>query len=159
MKERGIRFRLEHVGVAVESLDEASAQWSRLLGLETSSPERVESEGVRLSFLDVENSRVELLEGLSDGSPISRFLERRGSGVHHLSFEIEGVGIDEWFETLARRGARLIGEGPRPGADGCRVFFVHPASTGGVLIEFSQRSVDERDATGEPPSSTERSDT
>ncbi len=134
-----VRLRLDHVGVAVDDLAGARAVWERLLGAEASPPEVVDAEGVRLSFVGVDNTRVELLESASDDSAIARYLARRPAGVHHLSFAIEGVSIDDWFEELRRRGVRVIGDAPGPGADGTRVFFVHPSATGGVLVEFSQR--------------------
>lgn len=133
------RITLDHVGIAVSSLSESLARWEGILPVATTPPEDVPGEGVRLSFVETAGARLELLESTGAGSAIARFLSRRPGGVHHLSFTVEGIGLDAWFEELRLRGVRLIGEAPREGAEGKRVFFVHPDATGGVLIEFSQR--------------------
>lgn len=134
------RLRLDHVGIAVGDLDAARERWERVLDLASSEPENVASQAVSVSFLETAGSRVELVASASEDSAIARYLERRPEGLHHLSFELDGVDIDAWFEALRARGVRVLGDAPHDGADGKRVFFVHPEATGGVLIEISQRS-------------------
>jgi methylmalonyl-CoA epimerase len=133
----GVRVRLEHVGIAVESLAAALERWAALLPAAASSRETVESQGVELAFVETDGARLELLESVDEDGAVGRFLKKRGPGVHHLSFLVDGVAIEDWFETLRRRGVRVLGNGPMPGAGGKRIFFVHPESTGGVLVEFS----------------------
>jgi methylmalonyl-CoA/ethylmalonyl-CoA epimerase len=132
------RISLDHIAIAVPSLEEALEAFRRLLPAAATPPEEVPSEQVRLSLLSVGGARIEVLEPTSKESPVGRFLSGGRRGVHHLSFRIDGVEIDEWFEELKRRGVEVLGAGPTPGGAGARVFFVHPRSTGGVLIEFSQ---------------------
>ena len=134
-----VRVRLDHIAIAISDLDESLSQLSLVFPNSPSEAEEVENEGVRLSFIDVGGPRLEVLESTRDDSAISRYLEKRPPGVHHLSFQVEGVSIDDWFQQLRERGVEVLGDGPSPGAEGSRVFFVHPRSTSGVLIEFSQK--------------------
>ncbi len=140
------RFLLDHIGIAVPSLEEAMESFRRLFGTQTSMPEEVASQKVRIAFLDAGRTRIELLEGTSAESAVSRFLAGGRSGVHHLSFRVEGMTIQAWFDELRRRGVQVLGDGPHPGGGGALVFFVHPRSAAGVLIEFTQRDSTNRPA-------------
>ncbi|MDX6528590.1 MAG: methylmalonyl-CoA/ethylmalonyl-CoA epimerase [Blastocatellia bacterium] len=104
------------------------------LGLEVSEPEEVADQKVRVAMLPIGESRIELLEGTSDDSPIARFLEKRGPGIHHIAVRVDDIRAA--LANLKEKGARLIDEEPRKGAGGCLVAFVHPSSTGGVLLEL-----------------------
>lgn len=132
------RLRLDHIGIAVENLEESRAKLEKLLGIPASPIETVSEEGVRVSFFDLGGARIELLEATTAESPIRKFLDKRRSGVHHLSLEIEGKEIAAHFEDLRSKGIQVLGEGPTQGSRGTRVFFVHPEASGGVLLEFSQ---------------------
>ena len=134
----GPRFTLDHVAIAVPELVPALEAISRVLPLPASPAEEVPEEKVRTAFLEVGGVRLEFLEPMGAGGPLDRFLLEGKRGLHHLSFRLEGVKIGEWFEELRRRGVRLIGNGPHRGSGSTQVFFVHPSSTAGVLVEFSQ---------------------
>jgi len=127
---------LHHIGVAVRSLDEALPRWTEALGLRLAGVEEVPTERVRVAVLMAGRTRIELLEPTSDESPIARFLEKRGPGVHHLAFRVRDTGAV--IRVLAERGAPLLDAAPRPGAHGTRVAFVHPKWLGGVLAELVQ---------------------
>ena len=130
-------MKIDHIGIATHSIDEAAILWRKALGLEIAEPEEVAEQKVRVAMLGIGESRIELLEATSDDSPISTFLEKRGPGIHHIA-----VRVDDIRGALARlkqSGARLIDEEPRVGARGCLVAFVHPSSTGGVLLELVQQ--------------------
>jgi methylmalonyl-CoA/ethylmalonyl-CoA epimerase len=127
-------MELDHVGVAVPALAPALAQWRPLLGEPESPPEDVLSSRVRVAFLTVGGTHVELLEPLDPGSPIAKFLESRGPGVHHLAFAVPSV--ERALAEVRERGGRVVDEHPRPGARGRRVGFAHPSAFGGVLVEF-----------------------
>lgn len=129
-------MKINHLGIATKKIDEALKFWEDALGLENVHTETVEDQKVRVAMLPVGESRIELLEPVSDDSPISKFLEKRGGGIHHIAVEVEN--IEESLAKLKREGARLIDEKPRVGAEGCLVAFVHPASAGGVLLELVQ---------------------
>lgn len=125
---------LHHVGVAVRSLEEALPRWVDGLGLRLEGIEEVSGEKVRVAVLRAGATRIELLEPTAGDSPIARFLERRGPGVHHLAFGVDSAG--ETIRVLAEAGAELLDERPRPGAHGTQVAFVHPRWLGGVLAEL-----------------------
>jgi methylmalonyl-CoA/ethylmalonyl-CoA epimerase len=125
---------LHHIGVAVRSLDEALPRWTDDLGLQLAGIEEVASERVRVAVLMAGRTRIELLEPTSPDSPIARFLERRGPGVHHLAFKVGSAGAT--IRVLAGRGAPLLDDAPRDGAHGTKVAFLHPRHLGGVLAEF-----------------------
>jgi methylmalonyl-CoA/ethylmalonyl-CoA epimerase len=128
-------MRIDHLGIAVRSLEEG-ATFYRALGLELQGIEEVPGQGVRVGFLEVGESRLELLEPTAESSPIARHLERRGPGMHHLCLQVDN--IRSAMDRLASAGYRLLSDEPQPGAHGCLVCFVHPSSTGGVLLELSQ---------------------
>ncbi|HKP69370.1 MAG TPA: methylmalonyl-CoA epimerase [Pyrinomonadaceae bacterium] len=129
-------MKINHLGIATKGIDEALKFWADSLGLENVHTEVVEDQKVRVAMLPVGESRIELLEPTSDDSPISKFLEKRGGGIHHIAVEVED--IKSALEKLKSQGARLIDEEPRIGAEGCLVAFVHPGATGGVLLELVQ---------------------
>lgn len=129
-------MKINHLGIATKGIDEALRFWSDALGLENVHTEVVEDQKVRVAMLPIGESRVELLEPTSDDSPISKFLEKRGGGIHHLAVEVEDIAAS--LAKLKEKGMRLIDEAPRIGAEGCLVAFVHPAASGGVLLELVQ---------------------
>ena len=129
-------MKINHLGIAAKSIDEALKFWQDALGLENVHTEIVEDQKVRVAMLPIGESRIELLEPTSEDSPISKFLEKRGGGIHHIAVEVEN--IEASLAKLKSTGARLIDETPRIGAEGCLVAFVHPASTNGVLLELVQ---------------------
>jgi methylmalonyl-CoA/ethylmalonyl-CoA epimerase len=126
---------LDHIGIAVRSLD--SAKIYEALGLRVDHVETVESQGVRTAFLSVGDSNLELLEPLSADSPVGRFVARRGEGIHHICLRVSN--LDEHLARLKAKGFRLINDAPVPGAQGCRVAFLHPSAGNGVLIELSEK--------------------
>ncbi len=128
--------KIEHIGIAVRDLDEAEKRWAALLGRGPYKREEVAGEGVVTSFFDAGNVKIELLASLAPGGVIDRFVERRGEGIHHIAFATENIQAE--IKRLQDEGFRLVNAEPRPGADNKMVIFVHPASTGGVLIEFCQ---------------------
>ncbi len=127
---------IQHLGIAVNSLDEALQFWRDGLGLELKEIEVVEDQGVRVALLPIGASRIELLEATGAATPVGKFLAKRGSGIHHLCVEVNDLAAK--LAELKARGTRLIDEEPRTGAGGMLVAFVHPASTGGVLLELTQ---------------------
>ena len=129
-------MKIDHLGIATKGIDEALKFWQDALGLENVHAEEVKEQKVRVAMLPIGESRIELLEPTSDDSPISKFLERRGGGIHHIAVEVEN--IEEALKKLKSEGMRLIDENPRIGAEGYLVAFVHPASAGGVLLELVQ---------------------
>ncbi|MEP7075945.1 MAG: methylmalonyl-CoA epimerase [Acidobacteriota bacterium] len=129
-------MKINHLGIATNGIEDALKFWSEALGLENVHTEVVEDQKVRVAMLPLGESRVELLEPTSDDSPISKFLEKRGPGIHHIAVEVED--IEASLAKLKARGMRLIDETPRIGAENCLVAFVHPASAGGVLLELVQ---------------------
>ena len=131
-------MKINHLGIATRGIDEALRFWADALGLENTHTETVEDQKVRVAMLPVGESRIELLEPISDDSPISRFLDKRGAGIHHIAVEVED--IEAALAKLKGRGVRLIDEVPRIGAEGCLVAFVHPSSANGVLLELVQTS-------------------
>lgn len=125
--------KVSHIGIAVFSLEEALKFYRDTLGLSVSGIEEVESEGVRVAILRVGETRIELLEPLGPASPLLKFLEKRGEGVHHVA--LHAKNLDETVERIAEKGADVLGK-PRAGAEGASVTFVHPKSAHGVLLEI-----------------------
>ena len=128
-------MKLDHIGIAVRSLSEGLAVY-RALGLEVSGEEVVAEQKVRVAFLPVGETRLELLEATSPDSPIAAHLEKRGPGLHHVCLAVPDIRAA--MASLKERGLRLLSDDPQPGAHGCLVCFVHPKSAGGVLLELSQ---------------------
>jgi len=128
-------LRIDHIGIAVRSLGDAVARY-RTLGFEPGASEEVADQKARVAMLPIGDSRLELLEPMAEDSPIGKFLARRGEGLHHVCLEVTDVAAE--VARLRAAGVRMIDEAPRPGAGGCMVAFIHPSSTGGVLLELSQ---------------------
>ncbi len=129
-------FELDHIGIAVNDLD-AGGAFYRALQMTEADREEVPSEKVRVGFYPLANeANIELLEGTSEESPIRKFIDKRGTGVHHICLRVNN--LDELVAHLKKQNVQLINETPRLGAHNCRVVFVHPKSTGGVLIELSE---------------------
>ncbi len=129
--------KIDHVGIAVKNLDEAIKLWESL-GLKVAEIEEVPGQKVRVAVFKVGESRIELLEGTSEDSPISKFIAKRGEGIHHIALGVEN--IEEHLEKLKEQGFRLIDEKPRIGAGGAKIAFVHPKSVNGVLLELCERT-------------------
>ena len=130
-------MKIDHLGIATKSIDESLKFWQDSLGLENVHTEVVEDQKVRVAMLPIGESRIELIEPTSPDSPIAKFLEKRGGGIHHIAIEVEN--IEASLAKLKENGARLIDETPRIGAEGCLIAFVHPQSTNGVLLELTQK--------------------
>lgn len=128
--------RLEHVAIAVSNLDEALRVYRSILARPESGTEVVESEGVRVAFFDLGGARLELMEPTSEDSPIARFLDRHGPGLHHLAVEVSD--IEDAIARCREAGIETVGDAPRDGAGGRRVAFLHPRTASGVLVELSQ---------------------
>ena len=129
-------MKIDHIGVATNGIEEAASFYRDSLGLDVAEIEEVASQKVRAAMLPIGESWIELLEPTSEDSPISKFLARRGPGIHHIAVRVEDIRAS--LSDLKQKGARLIDEEPRAGAGGCLVAFIHPSSTGGVLIELVQ---------------------
>jgi methylmalonyl-CoA/ethylmalonyl-CoA epimerase len=137
-------MKIEHIGIATPNIEDALAFWRDALGLTVAHTEEVAEQGVRVAMLPVGEPRVELLEPTHAGSPVAKFLEKRGAGVHHIAVRVADIRAS--LARLKSQGARLIDEEPRVGAEGCLVAFVHPASAGGVLLELVERAPEVRQA-------------
>lgn len=128
--------KLEHIGIAVKNIDQANQLFAKLLGSSHYKIEEVESEGVRTSFFELSGVKIELLEATRDDSPIAKFIEKRGEGIHHLAFEVSN--LESSMDDYKARGFELINQAPKKGADNKMICFLHPKSTQGVLIELCQ---------------------
>ncbi|MGH1520043.1 methylmalonyl-CoA epimerase [Chryseobacterium sp. JK1] len=129
-------MKLEHIGIAVKSLGVSDDLFSKLLGKESYKKETVEREGVVTSFYETGDSKIELLEASNPESPISKFIDKKGEGIHHLAFGVENI-LEE-VKRLKKEGFQFISEEPKEGADNKLVVFLHPKSTNGVLVELCQ---------------------
>jgi methylmalonyl-CoA/ethylmalonyl-CoA epimerase len=130
-------MKIDHIGIATDGIEEAATFYRDVLGLDVGRTEEVAEQKVRVAMLPIGESRIELLEATSADSPISRFLAKRGPGIHHIAVCVDDIRAS--LAELRESGARLIDEEPRVGAGGCLVAFVHPSSTGGVLLELVQK--------------------
>jgi methylmalonyl-CoA/ethylmalonyl-CoA epimerase len=139
-----MKATLDHIGIAVRGLNEALTFYRDALGLDVSPLHEVPTEHVRAVFVPVGESSLELLEATSADSPIGRFVERHGPGLHHITLTV--ADLDAALVALDARGVRLIDRTPRPGANGSRVAFVHPSAAGGVLLELKQERAPEPSA-------------
>jgi methylmalonyl-CoA/ethylmalonyl-CoA epimerase len=128
---------VHHIGIAVRNLEEAKKIFAGSLALPCVDEKTLSERGVKVAFLSAGNTTIELLEGIGPESAVSKFVEQRGPGIHHLCFEVDG--IERVMKELAESGVRLIDEKPRPGAEGRLVAFVHPKSTLGVLVELIEK--------------------
>ncbi len=131
-------LRIDHLGIAVNSMDEGKAFWTDVLGLEFAGAETVEEQKVTTGFFPVGESEVELLQSTSPDGPVAKFIEKKGQGMQHIAFVVEN--IEEALEELKGKGVKLIDEKPRKGAGGRQIAFLHPKATGGVLLELTEKS-------------------
>ncbi len=131
--------QIEHIGIAVKNLAESNDLFQKLLGKPPYKTEEVESEGVNTSFFMMGNNKVELLEATKPESPIAKFIEKRGEGVHHIAFAVKDIRKE--MARLEKEGFRLLNTEPKSGADNKLVCFLHPKTTNGVLIELCQEKV------------------
>lgn len=129
--------KISHIGIAVNTLDESIPLYRDALGLEFHGTEEVAEQKVRVAMFNVGGVHIELLEPTSDDSPIARFLASKGPGMHHICYEVDDV--DATLKEVSEKGIRLIDQTSRPGAGGTRVAFLHPKSTGGVLVELNSK--------------------
>jgi len=129
--------KIEHIGIAVKSIEESLKYYEGILGLKCYAIEEVAEQRVKTAFLKIGDTKLELLEATSDDSPIAKFIEKRGEGVQHIAFAVNG--IENVLLEAKEKGVRLIDEKPRKGAEGMDIAFLHPKSTGGVLTEFCEK--------------------
>lgn len=130
--------KVDHIGIAVKNLDETIPYYTETLGLTVLKIEEVVSESVRVAFIDAGNVKLELLEPMSEQSAIHSFIEKKGEGIHHIAFGVEG--IEERMNELREKGVRILNEQPKIGAGGAQVAFLHPKSSYGVLYELCDKS-------------------
>ncbi|MFI1744670.1 methylmalonyl-CoA epimerase [Thalassobellus sediminis] len=131
--------KIEHIGIAVKNIDDSNELFSKLLGKPHYKTETVESEGVKTSFFKVGNNKIELLEAISEDSPIAKFINKKGEGVHHIAFDVDDIEAE--VKRLKQEGFIVLNETPKKGADNKLVVFLHPKSTNGVLIELCQEII------------------
>jgi len=129
---------IDHIALAVSSLDHALPLYRDLLGLSHKHTEVVEEQKVRAALLQAGQSRIEFVEPLSEDSPVAKYLQRHGEGLHHIAFRVNG--LEKLLEKLKKAGVRLIDEKPRAGVEGSRIAFLHPAAASGVLVELVERA-------------------
>jgi methylmalonyl-CoA epimerase len=128
---------VDHIGIAVRSIEESLKFWQDVIGIQCHGVEEVAEQKVKTAFLPLGDTEIELLEGTSEDSPVSKFIEAKGEGIHHIAIRVPN--IEEALEELKAKGVRLIDEKPRIGAGGAKIAFVHPKVSGGVLLEISER--------------------
>ncbi len=129
--------KIDHIGIAVKSVKETSELLGNILGLKVAGEEIVEEQKVKVAFLPLGDSELELLESTSPEGPIARFIEKKGEGIQHIAFRVNN--IEEVLEKLKKGGVRLIDEKPRYGAGGAKIAFLHPKGTNGILVELCER--------------------
>ncbi len=129
--------RIDHIGIAVRDLEAALTVYRDCLGLTMTGVEEVAEQKVKVAFLPVGDSKVELLQSTDPEGPVAKFIENKGEGVQHIAFRVKN--LEEKLAELKAKGVRLIDEKPRYGAGGARIAFLHPKSTGGVLVELCER--------------------
>ena len=132
-----IPTHIEHLGIAVNNLDEAIQYYEDVLGLKCYNIEEVQDQKVRTAFFKVGETKIELLESTTPDGPIGKFIEKRGQGIHHIAFAVNDINAS--LKTVKEKGVRLIDEEPRPGAESLDIAFLHPKSTFGVLTEFCSK--------------------
>ena len=130
-------LKIDHLGIAVNSIEKANAFWQNILGLPLESQETVESQQVTTAFFPVGHSEIELLESTTDSGPIAKYIQKKGPGIQHVAFRVDNV--ESALEELKAAGVRLIDETPRIGAGGAKIAFLHPKTTLGVLVELCER--------------------
>jgi methylmalonyl-CoA/ethylmalonyl-CoA epimerase len=131
-------LKIDHLGIAVGSIEEGKSFWTDVLGLEFEGDETVEEQKVKTAFFPVGESEVELLESTTADGPVAKFIEKKGQGFQHVAFRV--ANIDEALAELKAKDIKLIDQEPRIGAGGARIAFLHPKATGGVLVELCERS-------------------
>lgn len=130
-------LKVDHIGIAVKNLEESLAFYRDILGLECQGTEVVEEQKVKVAFLPIGDTEVELLESTSEDGPIAKFIEKNGEGIQHIAFKVDN--IQEAIAYMQEKGMKMIDEQPRYGAGGAKIAFVHPKSTNRVLVELSER--------------------
>ncbi len=130
-------LKIDHLGIAVNSIDQGKNFWTDILGLQFEGTETVAEQKVTTAFFPVGESEVELLESTAPDGPIARYLEKKGEGIQHVAFRVDD--IEAALQELKQKGVRLIDEKPRQGAGGAKIAFLHPKSTNGVLVELCER--------------------
>ena len=130
-------LKIDHLGIAVNSIDAGKNFWTDALGLEFEGTETVAEQKVTTAFFPVGESEVELLESTAPDGPVAKYIEKKGEGIQHVAFRV--ANIEEAISELKEKGVRMIDEKPRIGAGGARIAFLHPNSTNGVLVELCQR--------------------
>ena len=128
---------IEHIGIAVNDLVQGSSFWKLVLGLKHTGKEQIASQGVVTDIYDTGKGKIELLESTNIESPIAKFMENRGAGIHHVCFEVES--ITDAIKELKELGVHVLSDEPSVGAEGYKVVFIHPKSTGGVLVELAEK--------------------
>lgn len=128
---------IEHIGIAVKNLEESISYYEKVLGLKCYKIEEVEDQKVKTAFFQVGQTKIELLESTSPDGPIGKFIEKKGEGIHHIAFAVEG--LQQSLDEVSSKGIQLIDSKPRPGAEGLNIAFLHPKSTFGVLTEFCEK--------------------
>ena len=128
--------KIEHIGIAVSNLEESNLIYSKLLNTQSYKTEAVDSEGVITSFFKVGDIKIELIQGINEENAISKFINKKGEGIHHIAFEVEDI-LSE-IKRLKKEGFKIINETPKKGADNKLICFIHPKSSMGVLIELCQ---------------------
>jgi len=128
--------KIEHLGIAVRNIESSAKLYEALLGKASYKTEKVESEGVTTMFFQIGESKIELLEATNPESPIAKFIEKRGEGIHHIAYDVEN--IEEEIQRLKKEGFEMIHHSPKLGADNKLIAFLHPKSSGGVLVELCQ---------------------
>ncbi len=129
-------MKLDHIAIAVKSINESLAIWQELLGLNLLTTEEVPEQKVKVAILELGETHIELLEPISADSPVAKFIEKRGEGLHHIAIEVEDIKAE--LKKLKDAGTKLIDETPRTGAMGKKIAFIHPSGTNGVLIELTE---------------------
>ncbi|MEJ5301382.1 MAG: methylmalonyl-CoA epimerase [Thermodesulforhabdaceae bacterium] len=130
-------LKIDHIGIAVKSIEQARKLYEGLLGLKYEGSETVAEQKVTTAFFPIGDTEIELLESTDPDGPIAKFIEKRGEGIQHIAFRVDN--IEEALEELKKQGIQLIDEKPRIGAGGAKIAFLHPKATGGVLIELCER--------------------
>jgi methylmalonyl-CoA/ethylmalonyl-CoA epimerase len=130
-------LQIDHLGIAVSSLDQGKSFWTDVLGLDLEGTETIEEQRVTTAFLPVGESEVELLESTSPDGPIAKYIEKKGTGIQHIAFRVDN--IETALAELKEKNIQLIDNVPRKGAGGAKIAFLHPKATGGVLVELCER--------------------
>ena len=130
--------KIDHLGIAVSSIESGKKFWQDIMGLELEGTETIEEQKVTTAFMPVGESEVELLESTSPDGPVAKYIEKKGTGLQHVAFRVDN--IDEALAELKEKGVKLIDQTPRNGAGGARIAFLHPKATGGILVELCERN-------------------